>query len=200
MREDRYDAAWALARPYMRARKNDVHIPISFDYARRLLEHHPEADRDVVLLGILLHDIGWAVVDQEAIVTEGFGPDMLTSAVRIAHEREGARLAGEILDELGEPTPVRDEIVEIIAGHDTRLHALSRNDELVKDADKLWRFTVTGIAVGCDWLGLSPGAYADDIEPQIDGLFVAESRELARADIEHTRALLQTALLADAPR
>ena len=81
----------------MRARKNDVHIPMSFDYAERLLEAHPEADRDVVLLAMLLHDIGWAVVDQEAIYRDGFGPGMMESDVRIAHEREGARLAAEIL-------------------------------------------------------------------------------------------------------
>ena len=45
-----YGEVWAAARPYMRARKNDVHIPLSFGYAQRLLEQHPEADADVVLL------------------------------------------------------------------------------------------------------------------------------------------------------
>jgi hypothetical protein len=159
----------------------------------------PEADRDVVLLGIMLHDIGWAVVDREAIFTEGFGPIMMSSEVRIAHEREGARLAGEILDSLGEPAALRDEVVEIIAGHDTRPHAPSRNDELVKDSDKLWRYCVAGISVGCDWLDLSPGAYADFIEPQIEGLFLAESRAMGRGDMAHTRAVLRTELLARAP-
>ena len=37
-----------------------------------------------------------------------------------------------------------EEVVAIVDGHDSRLHALSRNDELVKDADKLWRYSVTG--------------------------------------------------------
>ena len=96
-----YAEVWAAARPYMRARKNDVHIPLSYGYAERLLERHPEADADVVLLGILLHDIGWAVVDQEAIYRDGFGPGMMESDVRIAHEKEGARLARAILEPLG---------------------------------------------------------------------------------------------------
>jgi len=60
---DRYATAWAAARPYMRARKNDVHIPLSFWYAERLLERHAEADADVVLLAIMFHDTGWAVID-----------------------------------------------------------------------------------------------------------------------------------------
>ena len=34
---DRYDEVWRAAEPYMRARKNDVHIPLSFAFARRLL-------------------------------------------------------------------------------------------------------------------------------------------------------------------
>jgi HD superfamily phosphodiesterase len=193
-------AVWAAARPYMRARKNDVHIPLAYDYALRLLADHPRADREVVLLAILLHDIGWAVVDQEAIYREGFGPDMMQSEVRIAHEREGARLAHEILLELGYPGEVIDRVVEIIDGHDTRPEALSEEDELVKDADALWRFSVAGIGIACEWFGLTPGEYADRTEPQIEGrLFTEEARAIARAELASTRRTLRTAELATDP-
>lgn len=181
----------------MRARKNDVHIPMAYDYAQRLLEQHPAADRDVVLLSILLHDIGWAVVDQEAIYRDGFGPDMMRSDVRIAHEREGARLAAEILSSLGYEPDLRARVVEIIDGHDTRAEALSEEDELVKDADALWRFSVAGIAVACDWFGLTPGEYADRTEPQIKGrLFTETARGIACAELADTRRTLRTAELA----
>ena len=139
-----HGAVWAAARPYMRARKNDVHIPMAYDYAQRLLAQHPEVDGEIVSLAILLHDIGWAVVDQDAIYRDGFGPDMMESEVRRAHEREGARLAREILAALGYDAADRRAVVEIIDGHDTRAHALSPEDELVKDADVLWRFSVAG--------------------------------------------------------
>jgi HD superfamily phosphodiesterase len=188
---------WAAARPFMGARKNDVHIPLAYDYAQRLLEHHPAADGEVVLLAILLHDIGWAVVDQEAIYREGFGPDMMQSEVRIAHEREGARLAEEILSGLGYGPDLRARVVEIIDGHDTRPEALSPEDELVKDADALWRFSVAGIAVACDWFGLTPGEYADQTEPQIEGrLFTETARTIARAELADTRQRLRTGALA----
>lgn len=182
----------------MRARKNDVHIPMAFDYAERLLEHHPEADRDVVLLAILLHDVGWAVVDQEAIYRDGFGPGMMGSAVRIAHEREGARIAHEILGELGWPAEVRDQVVSIIDGHDTRPYALSRNDELVKDADAMWRYSVAGVGIACDWLGMTPGQYADLSEAQLERwLFTDAGREMARGELARTRRILRTSILAD---
>ncbi|UGS36575.1 HD domain-containing protein [Capillimicrobium parvum] len=195
---DRYDAVWAAARPYMRVRKNDVHIPMAFDYAERLLEQHPGADRDVVLLAVLLHDIGWAVVDQTAIYRDGFGPGMMESDVRIAHEREGARLAGEILGATGWPADVRDEVVAIIAGHDTRSEAISHNDELVKDADALWRFSIAGVAIACDWWGMTPSVYVDRTEPQIEHrLFTEAAREIARAELDRTRRVLRTAVLDD---
>lgn len=188
---------WAAARPYMGARKNDVHIPLAYDYAERLLEHHRAADREVVLLAILLHDIGWAVVDQEAIYRDGFGPGMMESEVRKAHEREGARLAREILTELSYAPALVERVAEIIDGHDTRASALSPEDELVKDADALWRFSVAGIAIACDWFGLTPGAYADRTEPQIEGrLFTATARAIARAELADTRRVLRTAQLA----
>jgi phosphodiesterase/alkaline phosphatase D-like protein len=192
-----HGAVWAAARPYMRARKNDVHIPMAYDYAQRLLVHRPEVDGEIVSLAILLHDIGWAVVDQDAIYREGFGPGMMESDIRKAHEREGARLAREILDGLAYDDAITERVTEIIDGHDTRAHALSPEDELVKDADVLWRFSVAGIGIGCDWFGMTPGEYADHTEPQIEGrLFTDAAREIARAELGQTRRILRTAELA----
>jgi hypothetical protein len=190
-----YADVWAAARPYMRARKNDVHIPLSYGYAERLLEQHPEADADVVLLGILLHDVGWAVVDQEAIYRDGFGPGMMESDVRIAHEKEGARLARSILADLGHPAPLVDEIATIIDGHDTRPHALSLNDELVKDADRLWRFSVTGVSVACDWFSLTPGEYVERLVPQLSRCFTSTAAAFAAADLTATRVALRLDVL-----
>ena len=190
-----YAEVWAAARPYMRARKNDVHVPLSFGYAQRLVEQHPEADADVVLLAILLHDVGWAMVDQEAIYRDGFGPGMLQSDVRIAHEKEGARLARSILRKLGYPAALIDEIAVIIDGHDTRRDALSRNDELVKDADRLWRFSVTGVSVACDWFSLTPREYAERLVRQIDQCFTRAAAAIAREDLDATRVALRLELL-----
>ncbi len=186
-----YAEVWAAARPYMRARKNDVHVPLSYGYAERLLEAHPQADADVVLLGILLHDAGWAVVDQEAIYRDGFGPGMMQSDVRIAHEKEGARLARAILEPLGYTPALVGEVAAIIDGHDTRAHALSHNDALVKDADRLWRFSVTGVSVACDWFAMTPREYTEHLVPQLERLFTPVAAEIARADLDATRAALR---------
>ncbi len=198
---DPYAPVWREALPYLRARRNDVHVPLSFGYAEQLVAAHPEADRDVVLLGILLHDIGWAVVDQEAIFRDGFGPGMMESEVRIAHEKEGARLAREILERRGYAEETIARVVAIIDGHDTRPNALSLEDELVKDADKLWRFTVVGVTLSSEWFGLTPDVYViDRLGPVILGqLFTQTALEIARLELEQTRRLLRVDTLRESP-
>lgn len=201
MPEIDHSAVWAAALPYMRTRKNDIHIPLAYDYARRLLERHPEADPEVVLLAILLHDIGWAVVDQQAMLTEAFGANAMEADVRYAHEREGARLAREILEGLDYPDAVVEEVTTIIDGHDTRPQAISRNDELVKDADALWRFSVVGTAIACDWWGETPSAYGERVQVMLEErLFTETAREIARAELAETARLLRFAELDDPVR
>jgi len=187
----RYDAVWREAEPYMRARKNDVHIPLSFAFARRLLGIYKEADEDIVSLAIMLHDIGWWSIDFEDIIEKGFGPDMMKSDVRYLHEREGVRLSREVLSLTGWPEEVIAAVGEIIDGHDTRPEPKSLNDRLVRDADKLWRFTVTGVAVACDWFKLNPNQYVSRLSKAgFEFLETEAGREMAAAELAATHDIL----------
>jgi hypothetical protein len=128
------DEVWRAAAPYLRVRKNDIHVPISFDYAERLLEEHPQADEMVVRLAILLHDIGWYTIDERDIFSKGFGKNWKQSGVRYLHEREGCRMAKEVLGNLGYDGTTISRVVAIIDGHDTRPEARSLEDMLVSAA------------------------------------------------------------------
>lgn len=187
----RYDPVWRAAEPYMRARKNDVHIPLSFAWAQRLLAEYQEADRDVVSLAILLHDIGWYSIDMQDIIDKAFsGPDMLQSDVRYLHESESVRLATPLLQDCGWDGDVIARVCEIIDGHDTRPEPRHLNDRLVRDADKLWRFEVTGISVACDWFKTTPHGYADRLEAQKDVLETPAGRRWAAATLAESRRRL----------
>jgi hypothetical protein len=186
----RYDAVWRRAEPYMRARKNDVHVPLSFAWAQRLLDAHPQADRDIVSLAILLHDIGWYSIDMEDIIEKGFGPNMMQSDVRFLHESEGVRLSRPVLEETGWSEDVILAVAEIIDGHDTRPDPRHLNDRLVRDADKLWRFSVTGVSVACDWFKMTPRQYADRLEHQVSQLETDIGRQWAGEELRATRAAL----------
>jgi len=199
MTPHRHEKVWLAAKSFLRTRKNDVHVPIAYQFAERLLQRHPEADAEVVLLAILLHDTGWSEIDEQEIREKAFGPNMkqvLQSDIRRRHEQIGARLARETLTALGCPQPTIEEVVVIIDGHDSRREALSLNDQLVKDADKSWRFTTTGIAVACDWHKFTPARYVkyleDDVRPS---LFTEAARDLADAELAVSRQTLLTDLL-----
>lgn len=191
----RYDAVWRKAEPYMRARKNDVHVPLSFGWAQRLLDHHPQADRDIVSLAILLHDIGWYSIDMADIIEKGFGPNMMQSDVRFLHETEGVRLCRPVLHDTGWPEDTILAVCEIIDGHDTRATPRHLNDRLVRDADKLWRFSVTGVSVACDWFKMTPHQYADRLIEQTAVLETDIGRQWAAAELQATRATLMLHLI-----
>lgn len=192
----RFTAVWHHAEPYLRARKSDIHVPLSYWFAERLVECHPEADAEVVLLGILLHDVGWAIIDEDDIFNKAFGSDEIMSGearrqIVYRHEAEGARLARHILTTTATALDKVDEICQIIDGHDSRLQALSLNDALVKDADKLWRFTETGIAIAATWFKRTPTQYALRLELDIiPQLFTEAAREMATAALHQSRQRL----------
>jgi HD superfamily phosphodiesterase len=123
------------------------------------------------------------------------GPNMMEAEIRYAHEKEGARLAREILAELDYDDDLIDEVAAIIDGHDTRLEPLSLNDKLMKDCDRLWRYTVVGVALSCLWTGKSPAEYEPSLMAQYDGFFTPEAEAKAREHYAHTRAALKVAAL-----
>lgn len=175
-----HDRIWRLAAPYLAVRSNDVHTVYSYGLARALVDLHPDADPEVVLPGILLHDTGWSQAPADEVLTAiapgGNRPDLV-----LLHEKEGARIAGEILDEVGHDRGRTREIVEIIDGHDSRLEALSLNDALVKDADKLWRLTPHGVDTVMDWFGLTREQAHRLIGSRVhDHLFTDAARTIAR--------------------
>ncbi len=176
-----HDAIWGLAAPYLAVRDNDAHTIYSYGLARALVDVHPEADPEVVLPGILLHDTGWSQAPADEVLTAiapgGNRPDLV-----LLHEKEGARIGRRILQEVGHDGDRIEEIVEIIDGHDSRLEALSLNDALVKDADKLWRLTPHGVDTVMDWFGLTREQAHRLIGSRVHGhLFTDAARTMARA-------------------
>ena len=104
----------------------------------------------MVLPAILMHDVGWKKFPPEQLA-HAVGPNPKYPELQRAHEIEGVKIAGEAFDRFAIPRPTADRILAIIDGHDTRKTAISREDAVMKDADKLWRFTTHGIATIGGW-------------------------------------------------
>jgi hypothetical protein len=145
---------WLAARPWLDVRSNDEHTLISYRLGLALLDQHEAADSAIVLPAILLHDVGWKMFPPEKLAL-AVGPNAKYPELQRQHEIEGARIARAELERLGGRIDI-DRVIAIIDGHDTRKEALSLEDALMKDADKLWRFTGHGIATIGSWFGSEP--------------------------------------------
>lgn len=144
-------ALWRAARPWLDVRSNDVHTLIAWRLAGTLLTLRPGADEDVVLPAILLHDTGWKKMPQEKLA-RAVGPKPLYPELQRDHEVAGVGIGAEILRDLA--LGLDDAaILAIVDGHDTTREARSPEDAIVKDADKLWRFTPHGVETIGGWFG-----------------------------------------------
>lgn len=174
---------WRLAEPYLNTRSNDIHTPIAVDFAYELLRKEG-GDEGIVIPAMILHDVGWKRVPAERQL-EAFGPKAKSAELNRVHEKEGALIAVGILKELGYEEERIKEIAEIIEGHDSRKVALSLNDMLVKDADKLWRYSRTGFQIDQERFEETPEQALGRLRSSIEiGFFTDTARELARKELE----------------
>jgi hypothetical protein len=190
------DRLWKTVVSETRARGNDIHLPISLAYAERLCRAHPEADAELVRVTIVLHDTGWAHVDESRILSEGFTGDWRKAAIRYEHEAEGCKVARRVLPGLGYSAEFIERVCEIIDGHDTRHVAYSIEDALVRDADRLWRFDHAGIALASSWFGMTPDVYTDRLAAEIIPELITDAAvQMGTADLARSNALLKTGVI-----
>jgi len=104
------------------------------------------------------------------------------------HEVEGAKIAEAILKDLQYPSEKIKEISRIIRGHDTRKRPISRNDRIVKDADKLWRYSRKGMAIDLDRFRVPRSIYLNFLEKIINEWFLTlTAREMAKREMTSRR-------------
>lgn len=177
------------AKPFLRTRKNLIHTRIALRYALTLLQSEG-GDEHVVVPAILLHDVGWTVIP-EPLHLDAFGPNPSNPKLMKIHEREGVKIAKSILDRLHYPRKQIEEICRIIRGHDSRKRPVSVNDRLVKDADKLWRYSQKGFAIDTRRFNLSRTEYLAYLEGKIDEWFLTPTaKTIARQEIAKRSRLL----------
>jgi HD superfamily phosphodiesterase len=181
--EDIFKKIWELSKPYLNTRKNDMHTKISLNFAYKLMEKEG-GDEGIVVPAVILHDVGWKRVP-EKLQLQAFGPKATSPELNRVHEIEGSKIAKEILKKLSYHTDSVEDIIEIIEGHDSRKEALSLNDKLVKDADKLCRYTKEGLRIDVDRFGETCDEGIDRLERNLERwFFTASAKEMARKEMQ----------------
>ncbi len=177
-----YKKIYELAKPFLRTRKNLIHTRIALRYALKLLKSE-KGDEKVAIPAIILHDVGWKVIPEHLHLT-AFGPNPSNPKLAKVHEVEGAKIAGTILEKLHYPPQKGKEICQIIRGHDSRKKPISWNDRIVKDADKLTRYSRKGMAIDLGRFHIPRREYLVFLEAIIDHWFLTPTgKEIARKEI-----------------
>ena len=167
-----------LAKPFVDTRHNDVHTEISTQLAFDLLEREG-GDEDIVIPAIILHDTGWKRVPAE-LHLQAFGPKATKPELNRRHEVEGVRIAEDILREMNYDADKAEEILGIIDGHDSRQKPVSLNDMIVKDADKLWRYSSCGFYIDIERFGESYEQGVERLRCNMSGwFFTVTAKEIA---------------------
>ena len=181
-----YQKIFERAKPFLRTRKNLIHTRIALRYAIKLLET-VKGDEEVVIPAILLHDVGWKAVPEDLQLT-AFGPNRSNPQAARLHEVEGAKTARNILEGLHYPPERVNEICRIVRGHDSRKKSISRSDRIVKDADKLFRYSRRGMAIDVNRFRTHRGDYLGYLEKHIEKFFfLPVSRQIAKEELARRR-------------
>jgi PAS domain S-box-containing protein len=137
-----FEAILEKAKGYCRDEADLAHLNASLAEATRLLKQE-RGDERITIPAIILHDTGWHIFtsEKEQRVRRPVVLSLRDMELRHKHEIEGSSIARKVLQELALPEKEIDQISKIILWHDTRIKPRSKEDAIVKDADKLSRYT-----------------------------------------------------------
>ncbi len=138
-------ALFRLAEPYLAVRNDLPHSRISHQFSLSLMSKEG-GTRRIVEPAVILHDVGWSKLTPEQIkIAFGVraGGEEADRLNRI-HEVEGAVIAGRLLKGLDYDPVLITQITRIIGRHDSGSSPDSLEEKILKDSDKLWRFSGFG--------------------------------------------------------
>lgn len=175
------------ALPFLETRQNVIHTYIVHQYAHILLKRE-QGVPGIILPACILHDVGWSVIP-ETEQLKAFKPGVRDEQLRRKHETAGAAIAADILEALDYQDGVIKRIVSIIDGHDTSREARSQEDAVVKDADKLWRYSAAGFRIDVERFEVHPRHHIEYLQENVNEWFLTrEGRDVA-AQETHQRKL-----------
>ncbi len=186
--KEKFNQIWDLALSYQDKRDDEGHAESVLQFVSKLTELE-KADEDIAVPAAILHDIGWSKVPKEEAM-KNFGNKIGNNTkieLQKKHEEIGVEMAREILEKINYDADMTNEILEIISAHDTREEFVSKNEGVMRDADKLWRFSEKGF-----WLDVERGSYTPEgryemLKEKIDSpdFFYSESaKKIARKELE----------------
>lgn len=192
---------WKKSLPYQDKRNDTGHAENVTYFALNLLNYIPtdkKSAREVVIPSAILHDTGWSQLTEierklfYECTDDGIGKkiwERYEPVLRARHQEQGVCLSKKLLNELNYPLELTSQILEIIYQHDTGKEFLNENDGIMKDADKLWRYTLPHFRLGIRERNLNPDEFSNLLFSNVnkEGFFYSPiSREIAEIELKNT--------------
>lgn len=181
------------AESYLSVRGDMPHAKISHGYAIVLMREEG-GDKTIVEPAIILHDVGWSQLERQAI-KGAYGVRAKGAESRNLnriHEEAGEVIAREILEGYFYDSALIEAIASIIRTHDSGKEARSIEEAVVKDADKLWRFSETGFSIETARQGITPMELYQHLDKnKKDWFFTRTGLTLAEKELEKRKCLLK---------
>lgn len=166
---------------YLDSRRGDEnHAKNTLNFAKELLINHSNANEKVTLTSSLLHDIGWSKLSSAERNNAFIFNSEKRQKIVNAHEKFGATLAREILKDGDFKKTELEEIKRIILNHDENSKSISLEEKIVRDSDKLCRYTKKTFLVDIKRFKSTPIERFAVLEQNLENWFyLPESKNLA---------------------
>ena len=108
--------------------------------------------------------------------------------IKESHMKNGAIWAEKILKKLKYDEKLIPAIVNIVKTHDVYGGEMTNEDKVVRDADKLWRFSKRGFDLDVKRRGCAPSFWRDYLKKNIDkpGYFLTlEAKQIAIEELKN---------------
>lgn len=184
---------WYRALPYQDKRDDVGHTELVVYFAFKLLGYI-KTERAIVIPAAILHDTGWSGVPEVRHNYDPYSEEFRKNEpeYRNRHQRAGVVISQRTLEEVHYAKKYVPAILKIIAQHDTRDGFFCTEDGVVRDADKLWRFTLRQSQMPYMAKKNPENIYKErmrDIQnPSL--LYSDISRHIARVELEKTMSYL----------
>tara|TARA_Y100000310_G_C20132929_1_gene556692 strand:+ start:44 stop:496 length:453 start_codon:yes stop_codon:yes gene_type:complete len=140
-----YEEIWKETLEMQDLRQDEGHAKTVTDFAINLCKKL-NGNEKIVIPAAILHDIGYYGMDNQLLL-DFMGcklGDEEIKRIKKEHMINGAKLAEKILIKVNYPKEFIVKIVQIVRNHDSSLICSSVEEKIVRDADKLWRFSNVG--------------------------------------------------------
>lgn len=182
---------WEEAQAMQDLREDKGHAEVVTEFAVKLCIIL-KANKNIVVPAAILHDIGYYGMDKTVLkdLMAGKLSDEQTKKIKDEHMEKGAAVAKEILEKLNYDQELLKTIIQIIKRHDSGGDCFSIEEKIVRDADKLWRFSKPGFDIDIKRRGCPPIEWYNYLLKNIEKpnyFYTSGAKEIAIKELENRK-------------